>query len=71
MNSDSGLYRWHNVPFVMKAGKALNERKTEVRIQYKPPTAPIHADAETQRNELVVGLWLLLDSGLYVIPTAF
>ena len=55
----------------MKAGKALNERKTEVRIQYKPPTAPIHADAETQRNELVVGLWLLLDSGLYVIPMAF
>lgn len=46
--------RWFNVPFVMKAGKALNERKTEVRIQYKPPTAPIHGDAEAQRNELVV-----------------
>ena len=40
----------------MKAGKALNERKTEVRVQFKPPTAPIHGDAQDLRNELVVSL---------------
>ena len=38
----------------MKAGKALNERKTEIRVQFKPPTAPIHGEAENMRNELVV-----------------
>ena len=43
------------MPFVMKAGKALNERKVEVRVQYKPPAAPIHGkQLETMRNELVV-----------------
>ncbi len=46
--------RWFGVPFVMKAGKALNERKTEIRVQFKPPTAPIHGEAENMRNELVV-----------------
>lgn len=39
---------------MMKAGKALNERKTEIRVQFKPPTAPIHGEAENMRNELVV-----------------
>lgn len=42
------------MPFVMKAGKALNERKTEIRVQFKPPTAPIHGEAENMRDELVV-----------------
>lgn len=27
--------RWHGVPFILKAGKALNERKAEIRIQFK------------------------------------
>lgn len=27
--------RWEGVPFIMRAGKALNERKTEVRVQFK------------------------------------
>lgn len=26
--------RWEGVPFVLRAGKALNEQKTEIRIQY-------------------------------------
>jgi len=29
--------RWEGVPFILRAGKALNERKTEIRIQFKPP----------------------------------
>ena len=32
--------RWEGVPFILKAGKALNERKAEVRIQFRePPSA--------------------------------
>ena len=39
----------------MKAGKALNERKVEIRVQYKPPAASIHGDVINEmRNELVV-----------------
>lgn len=26
--------RWNGVPFILKCGKALNERKTEIRIQF-------------------------------------
>jgi len=43
------------VPFVMKAGKALNERKVEIRVQFKPPAAGIHGSRMNEmRNELVV-----------------
>ena len=31
--------RWAGVPFVLKAGKALNERKAEVRIQFRSPAS--------------------------------
>ena len=27
--------RWKGVPFILKCGKALNERKAEIRIQFK------------------------------------
>lgn len=27
--------RWEGVPFILKAGKALNSRKAEVRVQFK------------------------------------
>ena len=30
--------RWRGVPFVLKCGKALNERKAEIRIQFRGPT---------------------------------
>ena len=29
--------RWRGVPFILKCGKALNERKAEIRIQFKAP----------------------------------
>lgn len=44
--------RWEGVPFIMKAGKALNEQKTEIRIQYKDVTQGIFKDIA--RNELVI-----------------
>lgn len=49
--------RWEGVPWIMKAGKALNERKVEIRVQYKPPAASIHGELINEmRNELVVRL---------------
>ncbi|GAA6017648.1 hypothetical protein JCM10207_001235 [Rhodosporidiobolus poonsookiae] len=44
--------RWEGVPFILKAGKALNEQKTEIRIQYKDVTQGIFK--EITRNELVI-----------------
>ncbi|GHJ85132.1 hypothetical protein NliqN6_1534 [Naganishia liquefaciens] len=44
--------RWEGVPFIMKAGKALNEAKVEVRVQYKDVTPGIFSDIP--RNELVL-----------------
>ncbi|KAI0269156.1 glucose-6-P dehydrogenase [Gloeopeniophorella convolvens] len=44
--------RWEGVPFILKAGKALNEAKVEVRIQFKDVTQGIFKDIS--RNELVL-----------------
>lgn len=45
--------RWDGVPFVLRCGKALNERKAEVRIQYQDVPGDIF-DGKTKRNELVI-----------------
>nr|GAT59437.1 glucose-6-phosphate 1-dehydrogenase [Mycena chlorophos] len=44
--------RWEGVPFILKAGKALNEAKVEVRIQFKDVTQGIFKDIS--RNELII-----------------
>ncbi|GJE84026.1 glucose-6-P dehydrogenase [Phanerochaete sordida] len=44
--------RWEGVPFILKAGKALNEAKVEIRIQFKDVTQGIFKDIA--RNELVL-----------------
>ncbi len=48
--------RWHGVPFILKAGKALNERKAEMRIQFKdaPASEFLFAGEKCPRNELVM-----------------
>ncbi|KAF9534310.1 glucose-6-P dehydrogenase [Crepidotus variabilis] len=46
--------RWEGVPFILKAGKALNEAKVEIRIQFKDVTQGIFKDIA--RNELVIRL---------------
>jgi len=47
--------RWHGVPFIMKAGKALNERKAEMRIQFEDaPCGKCLFGKECPRNELVI-----------------
>ncbi|PCH41210.1 glucose-6-phosphate 1-dehydrogenase [Wolfiporia cocos MD-104 SS10] len=70
--------RWEGVPFILKAGKALNEAKVEIRIQFKDVTQGIFKDIS--RNELVIriqpseAVYLKLNAktpGLYTraIPT--
>ncbi|EEQ37747.1 hypothetical protein CLUG_01870 [Clavispora lusitaniae ATCC 42720] len=44
--------RWDGVPIVLRAGKALNESKVEIRIQFKQVAKGIFR--EIQRNELVI-----------------
>ena len=44
--------RWDGVPFILKCGKALNENKAEVRIQFKANAGEIFPG--THRNELVL-----------------
>eukprot|EP00752_Nemacystus_decipiens_P006079 g5487.t1 len=50
--------RWAGVPFIFKAGKALNETKAEVRIQFKdvPSGDFLFDDKPLPRNELVMKL---------------
>lgn len=45
--------RWDGVPFILKCGKALNERKAEVRIQYHNVSGDIF-DGKAKRNEMVI-----------------
>ncbi|CAM9437979.1 unnamed protein product [Ectocarpus sp. 4 AP-2014] len=50
--------RWDGVPFIFKAGKALNETKAEVRVQFKdvPSGSFLFDDKPLPRNELVMKL---------------
>ncbi|CAN0261586.1 unnamed protein product, partial [Phaeothamnion confervicola] len=50
--------RWDGVPFIFKAGKALNEHKAEIRIQFKdvPGAGFAFAGQNCPRNELVLRL---------------
>ncbi|KAK2713835.1 glucose-6-phosphate 1-dehydrogenase-like [Artemia franciscana] len=45
--------RWDGVPFVLRCGKALNERKAEIRIQYRDVPGDIFG-RQAKRNELVI-----------------
>ncbi|KAL8726920.1 MAG: hypothetical protein Q9166_006409 [cf. Caloplaca sp. 2 TL-2023] len=44
--------RWEGVPFILKSGKALNESKTEIRIQLKDATDAMLKD--TKHNQLII-----------------
>ncbi|XP_050527221.1 glucose-6-phosphate 1-dehydrogenase [Daktulosphaira vitifoliae] len=45
--------RWDGVPFILKCGKALNERKAEIRLQYHDVPGDIFGGV-LKRNELVI-----------------
>jgi glucose-6-phosphate 1-dehydrogenase len=44
--------RWRDVPFFLKCGKALNERKAEIRIQFRDSLTPLFGNVA--RNEVRV-----------------
>ncbi|GAB1605123.1 glucose-6-phosphate 1-dehydrogenase-like isoform X1 [Argonauta hians] len=46
--------RWKGVPFILRCGKALNERKAEIRIQFREVSQDIFSDKHIKRNELVI-----------------
>jgi glucose-6-phosphate 1-dehydrogenase len=46
--------RWDGVPFVLKAGKALNECKVELRVQFHSVPGVVSALRDCTANELVV-----------------
>eukprot|EP00854_Cymbomonas_tetramitiformis_P017391 gene17391-20696_t len=47
--------RWDGVPFILKAGKALNEKRSEIRIQLKNVPGDLFEEEPQQvPNELVV-----------------
>ena len=56
--------RWAGVPFVLRAGKALNEKKAEIRIQFRDVPSEMFLDEKSNddnnssqrstRNELVI-----------------
>lgn len=48
--------RWDGVPFILKAGKALDSRKAEVRVQFKDVPGDIYKSQKHGRNEFVMRL---------------
>ncbi|KAK6913025.1 Glucose-6-phosphate dehydrogenase, NAD-binding [Dillenia turbinata] len=48
--------RWEGVPFILKAGKALNSRKAEIRVQFKDVPGDIYKCQKQGRNEFVIRL---------------
>lgn len=45
--------RWSGVPFIIRAGKGLNERKTQIEIQFKNVDRDIFG-GKASRNRLVI-----------------
>jgi len=50
--------RWQGVPFIIKAGKGLDTRRTEIRVQFKVPAAApaMFGNQDIHPNELVIRL---------------
>ncbi|KQK00202.1 glucose-6-phosphate 1-dehydrogenase, cytoplasmic isoform [Brachypodium distachyon] len=48
--------RWEGVPFILKAGKALNSKKAEIRVQFKDAPGDIFRCKKQGRNEFVIRL---------------
>ncbi|XP_042057273.1 glucose-6-phosphate 1-dehydrogenase, chloroplastic-like isoform X1 [Salvia splendens] len=51
--------RWDGVPFLMKAGKALHDRRAEIRVQFRHVPGNLYnrnsgTDADRATNELVI-----------------
>ncbi len=62
-------WRWKGVPFYLRTGKRLPERKTEIVIQFKRVPHSIFAGkgAQTQPNKLIIGIQPAENVGLTVM----
>ncbi len=62
-------WRWKGVPFYLRTGKRLPERKTEIMIQFKSVPHSIFAGngAKTEPNRLVIGIQPRENVGLSVM----
>ncbi len=62
-------WRWKGVPFFLRTGKRLPERKTEIVIQFKPVPHSIFAGkgAQSRPNRLVIGIQPTENVGLTVM----
>ncbi|PWA67888.1 glucose-6-phosphate dehydrogenase [Artemisia annua] len=48
--------RWEGVPFILKAGKTMNSKKAEIRVQFKDVPGDIFNSKGKGRNEFVIRL---------------
>lgn len=48
--------RWDGVPFILKAGKSLESKKAEIRVQFKDVPGDIYKCQKQGRNEFVMRL---------------
>jgi len=46
--------RWRGVPFLLECGKALDERITEIQIQFRPSSSGLFNDAKDASNTLII-----------------
>ncbi|MXP24570.1 glucose-6-phosphate dehydrogenase [Altererythrobacter indicus] len=49
-------WRWRGVPFYMRTGKRLYQRKTEIVVQFREVPHSIFEGAKTAPNKLVIGI---------------
>jgi glucose-6-phosphate 1-dehydrogenase len=62
-------WRWKGVPFFLRTGKRLPERRTEISIQFKqvPFNIFAHSGAATKPNRLIIGIQPQENIGLAVM----
>jgi len=58
IRADIDNWRWAGVPFFMRTGKRLPEKRTEIVIQFKPLPHSIfdYEDGEPQANRMIIAL---------------
>ena len=62
--------RWDGVPFVLKAGKAVNQSKVELRVQFHPVPGVVSDLEQCVANELVETLPLTFAEGRRCRPSS-
>lgn len=56
-------WRWHDVPFYLRAGKRLPKRATEIAITFKPPPEVLFQSAEKPNQPNVLAIRIQPDEG--------